>query len=127
MFPLLLFVLPFRIAGEALHDNSPSCTCYAVISDDSPTYFLYHRFYDFRYFGNSTTILSAPPTVTRWGGQELTPDQDALNSTAFTDDWGIMNWSKKAASDAPVKMQNTPQNVYLSRLPSLSPATFAVD
>jgi hypothetical protein len=113
---LLLLALPFLIAGEALHDNSPSCTCYAVISDTTPTYFLYHRFYDFRYFGNSTTILSAPPTVTRWGGQELTPDQATLNNTVFTNDWGIMDWSKKAASDAPVKMQNSPGNVYLSTL-----------
>jgi len=31
-----------------LRDNSPNCTCYAIDSDNTTDYFLYHRFYDFR-------------------------------------------------------------------------------
>jgi hypothetical protein len=108
------------VSAEALHDNSPSCTCYAVTPNSSPTYFLYHRFYDFRYLGDSIGHTGAPPTVMLNTGQELTPDQNALNNTAFSSDWGIQNWGKKATAEAPVQMQNSGANVYLSELLSLS-------
>ena len=106
--------------GVSLHDNSPKCGCYTADSDNGPQYFLYHRFYDFRYLANSPSqYTQPPPLVTQSGGNEITRDQDVLNSTGFTDDWDIQAWGKKATGDATYDMWNSAQNVYISQYSDL--------
>lgn len=94
-----------------LHDNSQNCTCYTLDSDSQPSYFLYHKFYDFR----SLPASQDPPLVTanQRFGTELAQDQSVFNSSEWNRDWGIMNWGKKGSRDAPVAMQNSAQNVYI--------------
>jgi hypothetical protein len=117
IFPLLLISCA---SGASLHDNSPKCGCYTADSADGPQYFLYHRFYDFRSLAKSPSQYTIPPPlVTQPGGNEITRDQDVLNSTGFTDDWDIQSWGKKATGDATYDMWNSAQNVYISRYSDL--------
>jgi hypothetical protein len=116
---VILSFLAASVLAEPLHDNSPNCTCYFAISGAGPQYFLYHRFYDFRYLPGGFQNDSAPAFVSRTGGNEVTTDQAVLNGTTFTNDWGMMSWGTPATSDTPVEMWNSPQNIFLSthRLP----------
>jgi hypothetical protein len=103
-------------AQTSLHDNSRSCNCYTLDSDTEVSYFLYHRFYDFRALAAKAGQYSeAPPLVQanqRWG-KEPVPDQDVLNTTKWSEDWGIQDWGKAANADAPVAMQNSAANVFI--------------
>lgn len=94
-----------------LHDNSQNCTCYTLDSDNSPAYFLYHKFYDFR----SLPATPEPPLVTanQRYGKELAQDQATFNSTAWNHDWEIQSWGKKSTGEAPMMMQNSAQNVFI--------------
>jgi hypothetical protein len=100
----------------SLHDNSQNCTCYTLDSDNTSAYFLYHKFYDFRSLAATPDeFWTPPPTVSanqRWG-KEPTQDQDVLNSSSWNNDWGIQDWGKKTAADAPVAIQNSPLNVFI--------------
>jgi hypothetical protein len=114
---IILSFLAGSVLAEPLHDNSPDCTCYFAISDTGPQYFLYHRFYDFRYLPGGFANDSAPDIVSRTGGYEVTTNQAVHNRTTFTNDWGMMSWGTLATSDSPVEMWNSPQNIFLSAYP----------
>jgi hypothetical protein len=95
----------------SLHDNSQNCTCYTLDSDNSPAYFLYHKFYDFR----SLPATGEPPLINanqRFGAEQA-QDQDTFNSSSWNNDWEIQSWGKKNSADAPVMMQNSAQNVFI--------------
>jgi hypothetical protein len=111
---VILSLLAGRLLAEPLHDNSAGCTCYFAISDTSPQYFLYHRFYDFRYLPGGCSNDTVPNLVSRVGGNEQTTNQAVLNGSDFTSDWGMMSWGTPATSDSPVEMWNSPQNIFLS-------------
>ncbi|KAK0618771.1 hypothetical protein DIS24_g11548, partial [Lasiodiplodia hormozganensis] len=139
---LSLILLSARILGVAradddddndddqpvLKDNSANCTCYTLdsntesdMSDSAPYYFTYHRFWDFRALATSADQYAggAPDPVTddEDEGMETVTDADAayLNGSAWNRDWGIQNWGKEATDDFPVRMQNSPRNVYISQ------------
>jgi len=119
---ILSFLARWTLA-EPLHDNNPNCTCYYTISGSAgPQYFLYYRFYDFRYLPGGYSKDTAPGFVSRMGGNEETTDQAVLNGTDFTNDWGMMNWGTPATSDSPVEMWNSPQNIFLRAHPFRDPA-----
>src|ERR1700744_778842 len=115
---VILSLLAGWAGADSLPDNNPNCTCYYTISDTAgPQYFLYYRFYDFRYLPGGFSNDTAPDFVSRMGGNELTTDQTVLNGTDFTNDWGMMGWGTNAPSDSPVEMWNSPQNIFLSATP----------
>lgn len=103
------------------HDNNDECTCYVVQSganSDTPSYFQYYRFYDFRNLSsNAGQFVEAPPLVndTQNAGQEPVWEPSILNSDAWNQDWGIQNWSKEATEDFPTRMVNSPANIYLGQ------------
>ncbi|OCK78913.1 glycoside hydrolase family 16 protein [Lepidopterella palustris CBS 459.81] len=99
-----------------LKDNSANCSCYVVETDNTPSYFQYHRFWDFRNVASAKSQYTvAPPAVnnSQGAGTEMTPDQEFLNSSAWNTDWGIQNWGKPSTSDFPIRMQNSPANVFI--------------
>ncbi|KAF1840677.1 glycoside hydrolase family 16 protein, partial [Cucurbitaria berberidis CBS 394.84] len=104
--------------NELPKDNSPNCSCYVVQSganSQTPEYFQYYRFYDFRNIQGAMT--EAPPLInsTQVAGMEPTWQPNVFNSDAWNTDWGIQNWSKKATDDFPVPMNNSLANVYLGQ------------
>lgn len=110
-----------------LKDNSSNCTCYALesgtsddMTDSQPYYFAYHRFWDFRALATQAGQYSEipdPVTDDEDQGFETVSSVDAgyLNGTTWNKDWGIQNWGKEATDDFPVRMQNSPSNVYISQ------------
>ncbi|GME23018.1 Concanavalin A-like lectin/glucanase [Neofusicoccum parvum] len=110
-----------------LKDNSSNCTCYALesgtsddMTDSQPYYFAYHRFWDFRALATQAGQYSEVPdpvTDDEDQGFETVSSVDAsyLNGTTWNKDWGIQNWGKEATDDFPVRMQNSPSNVYISQ------------
>ncbi|KAF2790207.1 glycoside hydrolase family 16 protein [Melanomma pulvis-pyrius CBS 109.77] len=101
------------------HDNNKDCGCYVVSSgadSNTPEYFQYYRFYDFRNLAEGPgQYTKAPPLInnTQNAGEESVWDADVLNSDAWNVDWGIQNWSKPSTEDFPIPMVNSPANVYL--------------
>ncbi|KAH7054470.1 concanavalin A-like lectin/glucanase domain-containing protein [Macrophomina phaseolina] len=108
-----------------LKDNSANCTCYALESgtggdSSQPYYFAYHRFWDFRALATQAdqyTEVPDPVTNEEDQGFETVSATDAgyLNGTDWNKDWGIQNWGKEATDEFPVRMQNSPRNVYISQ------------
>jgi hypothetical protein len=106
-----------------LHDNSKDCSCYEALSgadSNTPSYFSYHRFFDFRNLASGPgEFLSTPPLVNNSqdsGSETVFPEYASnLNSTSWNVDWGIQNWSKPADADFPVRMVNSPANVYIGQ------------
>jgi len=122
-FSLLLFLNPTLSQQQSdLHDNSPNCTCY-MINSTTRAYFQYHRFWDFRNLGQQSldqtygegSIDEPPPTVnnTQDAGDEPVWDPAIFDSDSWNADWSIQNWSKPATSEFPVKVVNSPANIYL--------------
>jgi hypothetical protein len=107
-----------RSSQSSLHDNSQSCNCYTLDSATDKSYFLYHRFYDFRSLAKTAGQYNqAPPLVqaNQRYGKEQVPDPEVLNTTAWGEDWGIQDWGKASDADAPVAMQNSAANVFISK------------
>lgn len=101
-----------------LRDNSPNCTCYAIDSDNTTDYFLYHRFYDFRILPLTVDAKGSAPPIrynSRFGTFNQVADPGTLNSTNWNFDWDIQSWGKDTGDDAPVAMQNSPNNVYITK------------
>ena len=101
--------------NETPKDNNADCNCYVVSSgtnSDTPEYFQYYRFYDFR---NLPGGFSQPPgQVNDSKGLEPTWQPDLFNSEDWQYDWGTQNWSKPATEDFPVPMSNSYANIYLA-------------
>ncbi len=109
---LLLLLLPTTTAAtqNPLKDNSPGCSCYTTSGPTAAT-FTYHRFHDFRALQRQVNI---PPPVADNQDSGNEPSTDPFfDSTLWTSDWGVQNWAKNASSDAPVRLVNSPQNVYI--------------
>lgn len=127
LWPIALLVRPAFSAGYITASsttplqNNPNCTCYVVESGDdsqTPQYFQYYRFYDFRNLADrSGEYLTKPATVDDWDeAPNLEVGQSSiLNSSAWNTDWSIQTWSKNATGDFPVPMVNSPANVYLQQ------------
>lgn len=107
--------------SSALHDNSKGCNCYVVDSGENsktPEYFQYYRFFDFRNLADGPDqYVNAPPLLkdNQDEGDEDVTTHDVFASDAWTTDWGIQNWGKEASEDFPIRMQNSPGNVYISQ------------
>jgi hypothetical protein len=104
--------------NETPKDNSPNCSCYVVSSgaqSDSPEYFQYYRFYDFRNIAGGLT--DAPPLINDTQNTSLVPSvqPQIFNSDDWLADWGIQNWSKKATADFPIPMSNSFGNIYMGQ------------
>ncbi|KAF2706806.1 glycoside hydrolase family 16 protein [Pleomassaria siparia CBS 279.74] len=103
------------------HDNTSNCTCYVInsgASSNTPEYFSYYRFYDFRNLADRPgQYTTAPPLLndSQDAGTQAVRDNGVLNSSAWNTDWGIQNWSKPSTEDFPTAMNNSPANVYLSQ------------
>lgn len=127
LWPLALILRPALSAvytssnSITPHDNTQNCTCYVVNSgadSNTPSYFQYYRFYDFRSLADKPRqYVAAPPLIndTQDAGGESVWNANILNSTAWNTDWGIQNWSKPATSDFPTPMVNSPANIYLQQ------------
>ncbi|KAF2869907.1 concanavalin A-like lectin/glucanase domain-containing protein [Massariosphaeria phaeospora] len=104
-----------------LHDGLQNCGCYVVdtgADSKSPEYFQFHRFFDFRNLaGGPGQYVQAPPLVndTQDAGDEPLWTPNVLGSDAWSADWGIQNWGKNATEEFPVKMVNSPANVYIQQ------------
>lgn len=99
-------------------DNNANCSCYVVKSGDdsnTPSYFQYYRFYDFRNLPDA--MRQAPPLVNDTAAAGLEPvwQPDLFNSGAWNADWGLQNWSKPATDDFPTPMNNSLANIYLGQ------------
>ncbi|KAL6155918.1 hypothetical protein ACJQWK_05142 [Exserohilum turcicum] len=102
--------------SETPKDNNPDCDCYVVESganSQTPEYFQYYRFYDFRGLPGALDASPPPINTSDAAGMLSTWQPDLFNSDAWNFDWGIQNWSKPATADFPVPMNNSPANVYL--------------
>jgi hypothetical protein len=111
---------------SSLHDNSQSCNCYTLDSASDKSYFLYHRFYDFRSLATKAGQYTQEPPLIQANqrfGKEQVADPEVLNTTTWSDDWGIQDWGKGSDADAPVAMQNSPANVFISKKRSCSSLT----
>ncbi|KAF2255706.1 glycoside hydrolase family 16 protein [Trematosphaeria pertusa] len=128
LVPLTLFLQTALSAGDYTtsnnttpHDNTENCTCYVVNSgadSNTPEYFQYYRFFDFRNLADEPgQYVDAPPLVndTQDAGDEDVWDANILNSDAWNTDWGIQNWSKPATEDFPTRMVNSPANIFISQ------------
>ncbi|KAF2855957.1 glycoside hydrolase family 16 protein [Plenodomus tracheiphilus IPT5] len=104
--------------NETPKDNNANCSCYVVNSGDNantPSYFQYYRFYDFRNLPDA--MSEAPPLVndTTAAGLEPVWQPSVFNSAAWNADWGLQNWSKPATDDFPTPMNNSMANIYLGK------------
>ncbi|KAF1956204.1 concanavalin A-like lectin/glucanase [Byssothecium circinans] len=103
------------------HQSTENCTCYVVNSganSNTPSYFQYYRFFDFRNLADqSGQYVTAPPLVnnSQGSGNEPVWNADILNSSAWSTDWEIQNWSKDATKDFPTRMVYSPANVFLQQ------------
>lgn len=103
------------------HDNQQNCSCYVINSgkdSNSPEYFQYYRFYDFRNLADGPNqYTTAPPLVndTQDASNESVWEANTLNSDAWNTDWSIQSWSKNATEDFPTRMVNSPANIYLGQ------------
>ncbi|KAF1911733.1 concanavalin A-like lectin/glucanase domain-containing protein, partial [Ampelomyces quisqualis] len=97
-------------------DGNSNCSCYVIASgaqSNSPEYFQYYRFYDFRNLAGG--LETAPPLInnTQNTSQAAIWQPEIFNSDDFLADWGIQNWSKPATDDFPIPMSNSFANIYL--------------
>jgi hypothetical protein len=87
-------------------------------NSETPSYFQYYRFFDFRNLADRAGQYDkVPAVVDDW---DDAPNLDAgeaniFNSDAWNKDWNIQTWSKNASADFPVRMVNSPANVYLQQ------------
>ena len=109
--------------SETPKDNNADCDCYVVQSgkdSNTPEYFQYYRFYDFRNLPGA--MSESPPLLndTDNVGLASTWQPDLFNSDAWNYDWGIQNWSKPSTEDFPTPMNNSFANIFLGQEDSTS-------
>ncbi|KAF1814343.1 concanavalin A-like lectin/glucanase [Eremomyces bilateralis CBS 781.70] len=116
--PLFHLLQPALAASRDLKDNSASCDCYVTTSGSEPSYFTYHRFWDFRNLATAPDQYTRAPrllTDADSSGNELSRDQSFLNSSDWNADWDIQDWTKEATDEFPIRTQNSPANVYIAQ------------
>lgn len=104
--------------SETPKDNNPNCSCYVVSSGDqsnTPEYFQYYRFYDFRNLAGG--MSDTPPLINDTQNASLVPtwQPDIFTSQAWQNDWGLQNWSKPATADFPIPMANSLANIFVGQ------------
>jgi hypothetical protein len=104
--------------NETPKDNSPNCSCYVVSTgaqSDTPEYFQYYRFYDFRNIAGG--LSNAPPLINGTQNASLVPSwqPNVFNGDDWLADWGIQNWTKAATPDFPVPMANSYSNIFMGQ------------
>ena len=98
-------------AQNPLKDNSPGCSCYTT-TGSTAAYFTYHRFHDFRALARTQVDIPSPVADGQDGGDEGSTNE-FFDGPAWTADWRAQSWAKNATADGPVKLVNSPQNVYI--------------
>ncbi|KAF2833104.1 concanavalin A-like lectin/glucanase [Ophiobolus disseminans] len=103
--------------SETPKDNNANCSCYVVSSganSDTPEYFQYYRFYDFR---NLTGALETVPLINNTQNTTLAPtwQPKIFNGDDWNADWGVQNWSTPASADFPVPMSNSYANIFVGQ------------
>jgi hypothetical protein len=121
--PLLLCLVPLAAAQK---DNAPDCSCFRTTDPSSaasaPTYFQYHRFWDFRNISRS--LVSVPTLLTTANASSAAPVASSyFSSSQWKNDWMIQNWNNSGAladnaggnsSTGPtILMVQSPNNVYI--------------
>jgi hypothetical protein len=104
--------------SETPKDNNGNCSCYVVSTgdqSDTPEYFQYYRFYDFRNLAGG--LATDPPLINDTQNTSMAPtwQPNIFNSDDFLADWGVQNWSKPATEDFPVPMSNSFANIYVGK------------
>lgn len=103
--------------SETPKDNNANCSCYVVPSgaqSNTPEYFQYYRFYDFR---NLSGAMQNVPLINNSQNASLVPtwQPEIFNSDDFVADWGMQNWSTPASEDFPVPMSNSYANIFIGK------------
>lgn len=116
LFGTLASLLLWLAAADA------SCDCYETSTHE---YFTEHLFHDFRTLPPASPVPALPsglpptltPTPANYNSQPDIGVQQAgwIQSDAWSNFWGTMNWGKVSTSDFPVRMQNSFANVYVGR------------
>jgi hypothetical protein len=113
-----IFATAQQLVDPVSKDNSPNCDCFLVSGPD-PSYFQYHRFWDFRSIAddaNGDDYTVAPPLVNAGEDAGLEPvTSNFLKSTKWGLDWQIQNWVSNVTKDSPVMSVNSAQNIFISR------------
>ena len=115
----------FILSVYAQKDNNPNCSCYVVSHSSPPSYFLYHRFQDFRSIPStaSNNYANPPALLTSKDRNGVKPvTSPFLESDAFENSWEIETWSQGTSTDSPVSVVNSPQNVYICTFSSPQPS-----
>jgi hypothetical protein len=127
LWPLILSVQTALCAeytttnNETPKDNNQNCSCYVVNSgadSNSPQYFQYYRFYDFRNLADRPgQYLDTPDVVNDTRNADVQPVWNAniLDSDAFNADWSIQNRTKDASNDFGTEMVVSPANIYIQQ------------
>ena len=123
---LLSASIPLAAAQNTVDDSR--CNCYITNGSDV-TYFVNHKFYDFRSLSQHAGI---PPLIAN--ADEATralPTSDYFISDDFAKFWEIQNWNNSislgtVASNASVLRVNSPNNIYIERngIENVSPQTW---
>lgn len=102
-------------------DNNEDCSCYVVNSgadSNTPQYFQYYRFYDFRNLADRPgQYLDAPSIVNDSQNAEVQSvwNADILDSDAFNADWNINDRTKEAPHARKIQMVRSPGNIYIQQ------------
>lgn len=119
---LLLSLLSLASAQK---DNAPDCSCFRTrepSSANAPTYFQYHRFFDYRNIDHSLT--SAPAILNTANATANADVSSSYFSTAkWNNDWSIQNWNNSdgladnkggnSSTGPTMLLVNSPNNVYI--------------
>lgn len=121
--PSVLLPLPLFLSLLLLSPASAvDCDCYETSTHQ---YFTDHLFHDFRSLPGVPASATPPlpsglpstlnPAQADYASQPDIGVQQTgwIQSNAWTDFWGTMDWGKVATSDFPVRMQNSVANAYL--------------
>src|ERR1700722_19486896 len=85
-------------AASGLGDNGNGCTIFSI-NGSTPSFFTYHRFYDFRNIHNTAgTLTNSSDLITL-------PTSKSVKDTSWTDDWEIRVESKPAINNDTIAMQ----------------------
>lgn len=119
---LLVNILFLTTSATAQKDNGAKCDCFQTNGSTS-SYFLYHRFFDFRNIPSKLTALPDVITDITDVDNKL-PSSDFFAASSWTDDWDTQSWDNEAVlddstSDANVLMSYSKNNVYIRRSTTL--------
>jgi hypothetical protein len=110
----------------AQKDNAAECSCF-VTNGTSSSYYLNHRFWDFRHV-SSSLVSPSTPLVLQAASDTTNADSTSafFSQTSFANDWAAQTWDNSDtlgtdSSDASILMLNSRNNVYIT--PAVSTGT----